>query len=91
MSNIASIRDVIALWPTRPDLASDLSAVCEGHVITKSRIDKWAENGSIPAKYHAPLVSAAAVRGFPVTAQLLADLHSLARGVSNASERGAAA
>lgn len=63
-----SIAAVIDLWPTRKDLAVELG-------LSPDRIHKWAQNGTIPAKFHLPVIRAAAARGFPVTADLLAELH----------------
>jgi ribosomal protein S16 len=71
MSTLNSIRAVIDLWPTRKDLAVDLC-------LNTDRIHKWAQVGAIPAKYHLALINAGAARGFPISADLLAQLHAVA-------------
>lgn len=69
MSEPSSISAVIDLWPTRRALADDVQ-------ITQDRVHKWAQVEAIPAKYHLAVIQAAAARGFPVTADLLARLHA---------------
>lgn len=67
-----TIKALIDLWPTRATCAHDVG-------VTKSRVDKWAQSNSIPARYHRRVVESAKVRGFAgVSADLLADLHAQA-------------
>ncbi|WP_139291283.1 hypothetical protein [Paracoccus sp. SM22M-07] len=74
MSNhIASIRELIALWPTRQELVNDLGK--RGFDVTLGRIHKWAQFGSIPAKYHAATTACAQARGFSFTAEDMAWIH----------------
>jgi DNA-binding transcriptional regulator YiaG len=68
MIEISSIKALIKCWPSRKDLADDL-------VVSKERVDKWAQTASIPARFHARLIRAGNARGISVTADLLARLH----------------
>lgn len=73
MTEIASIRQLIDLWPTRKTLADDLGT-------SKERVDKWAQTGSIPARFHAGILRAAGQREFAVTADDLVRLHDQSEG-----------
>ena len=73
MSTLVTIKELIDLWPTRKVVAEELAT-------TKDRVDKWAQSGSIPARFHAPLLRAAHRRGFAVTADDLVRLHDGSRG-----------
>lgn len=73
MEHIASIRDLIALWPNRKVLADDITE--SGYPVTVDRVHKWAQSESIPARFHGPLLRAAAKRGFSVRADDLVRLH----------------
>lgn len=68
MSNLVSIKQLIDLWPSRKALAEDIDT-------SKDRVDKWAQSGSIPAKFHAAVLKAAAARSFIITAEDLVRLH----------------
>jgi hypothetical protein len=68
MSNPSSIRSVIDLWPTRRDMAADMQ-------VSTDRVHKWAKANAIPARFHLRVIEAATARGFPVTADLLVQLH----------------
>ncbi|MDJ0631075.1 MAG: hypothetical protein QNJ44_22650 [Rhodobacter sp.] len=76
MAEIRTIRELVNLWPTRAELARDISAVSPLIEATTHQVHKWAENGSIPSKYQSAVLRAATERGFPVTAELLITLHS---------------
>lgn len=78
MPELSTARDVIALWPSRSSLACDLSAQPGGKV-TIDRIHKWAQNGVIPATYHARIIRAAEGRGYPLTATDLVRVHDVGR------------
>ena len=65
---IETVKDLIDLWPTRKVLAEDVAT-------TKERVDKWAQTGSIPARFHAAVLRAATVRGFEVTADDIVRMH----------------
>ena len=73
MEHIPTIKQLIDLWPTRKVLAEDVGA-------SKDRVDKWAQTGSIPAKFHARVIRAAGSRGFAVTADDLVRLHDQTSG-----------
>lgn len=77
MEKISTIRDLIDLWPRRADLASDLSALMAPRCVSAERIHKWAATGSIPAGYHAAVITAAVHRGFGVTAETIVRLHDI--------------
>lgn len=76
MSQIQTVRDLVNLWPTRADLAVDMSQQCSALSVSPHQVHKWAEKGSIPAKYHFRLLTAAQKRSLPVTADLLVRLHA---------------
>lgn len=76
MEAISSIRDLVNLWPTRSSLVADLRALSPGMKVTTARVHKWAENGSIPAKYHSSVLTAGQKRGFSITADLIIELHA---------------
>jgi len=71
---------LVNLWPTRSELAQDLMSVCLSLKIslkvTPAQVHKWAENGSIPSKYHYPMLIAGRDRGFGLTADLIVSLHA---------------
>lgn len=69
MSEPSSILELLDLWPTRRELATEIAA-------STDRVHKWAQTGSIPAKYHLAIIMAAERRGFSVTGDLLARLHA---------------
>lgn len=71
----ADIRQLINLWPTRAELAADLSEIC-GEV-SVGKVHKWAQYSSIPARFHAAVIKAAKARGFDVNAELLVSLHAM--------------
>jgi len=79
MSKIETIPDVINLWPRRADLAADLSGICADRSVSVAQVHKWAASESIPARFHFSLIQAAAQRGYPVTADLLAQAHHFVR------------
>lgn len=73
MSQVATVREIIDLWPTRATLAAEIS--CEVERVTADRVHKWAESSSIPARYWQRLIEAASRRNFTLTANDLALLH----------------
>lgn len=76
LSEISTIRDLVNLWPTRADLAADVRDAFPGLTVSVHQVHKWAEKQSIPARYHYPVFKAAEVRGFEVTAEKIAQMHS---------------
>lgn len=76
MDKISTIRDLVNLWPARSALAGDINDIAGAALVTLAQVHKWAENQSIPAKYHHFVVVAAGRRGFPVTADLIVRLHA---------------
>lgn len=75
MSEPSDIRQLINLWPTRAELAADLSVTCGK--VNVGKVHKWAQASSIPSRFHAAVIQAAKSRGFNVSAELLVDLHSI--------------
>jgi hypothetical protein len=78
MQSVNSAKDVIALWPTRPEMARDMNAE-PGETVTVDRIHKWAQSGVIPATYHARILRAARVRGFNLSADDMVRVHDAGR------------
>lgn len=76
MEAISSIRDLVNLWPTRSSLANDLQALCPSLNTNTARVHKWAEHGSIPARYQFSVLIAGRRRGFAITADLIVELHT---------------
>ncbi|MCB1401266.1 MAG: hypothetical protein KDJ82_16230 [Rhodobacteraceae bacterium] len=76
MNAIHSIRDLVNLWPTRAALAADINAAAPSLNVSTAQVHKWAEKGSIPARYQYPILQSAARRGFDVSADLLVRLQS---------------
>lgn len=76
MSKISNIRELVNLWPTQAALAEDIREQCPGVKTTAGQVHKWAANGSIPSKYHHPLLLAGRDRGFELTAELIMELHA---------------
>lgn len=72
MTQISSIKEMIALWPSRRALADDCGPDC-----TLDRVNKWAQSGSIPAAFHARIIRAADRRQLPVTTADLVRLHDV--------------
>lgn len=76
MEKISTVSDLIALWPRRADLASDITQALGGRsTVSVDVVHKWARSGSIPARFHFALLSAARDRGFEVTAELIVRVH----------------
>lgn len=78
MENISIISDLmtyknistlIAAWPTRAMLASDLG-------LSVDRVHKWAQSGTIPARYQLGVLEAATRRAIPLTADELVRLNA---------------
>lgn len=78
MSEMRTVRDLIALWPTHRSLAEDVGAPL-------SRVQKWPQAGAVPAKYHYRLHKAAVRRGFAVTAEDIARLHDVSDTTTSTS------
>lgn len=81
MEKILSIRDLVNLWPTRAAMADDIRDVL--HMVgandvrvTTAQVHKWAENGSIPPRYHQAIFAAGRRRGFALSAELIIALHA---------------
>lgn len=56
-----TITQMISMWPSRRALADDIGAPL-------ATVHKWAQSNSIPPRWQAAFVSAAKLRGYPVTA-----------------------
>lgn len=69
MTSILTIRDLIASWPTRRDLAEQIGASVE-------IVHKWAAFGRIPADWQAAVLAAAQSRGIDVSAEWMIAQHA---------------
>jgi hypothetical protein len=70
MTQAHNIPELIKLWPSRQEFASDIGANVEA-------VHKWAKSGRIPSRYHFAAVSAAGRRGFDnITADWMLSVHS---------------
>ena len=78
-----SFREIIAVWPTRREMASELGAGA-----TLARVHKWHERDNIPGEMDVHLVPALARRGVVVSYEDLARIR--AARVSPASDEAAA-
>lgn len=67
MDEISTFGELIALWPSRDDLATDLG-------VKKDRVHKWVQNNTIPAGFWRDLLAAAARRGIPLSADVMVTL-----------------
>lgn len=76
-----SFKQIVKMWPTRATLASD---IC----VKERAVDHWCDRNSIPAKYDAALLDAAAIRGIPLDARTLIDARDIRkrRGVVSSSQ-----
>ncbi len=73
MEHPSSVYELISMWPSRADLADDISTPEES--VKVDRVHKWAQNGAIPQKFMSKIVKAAKKREFPISAQRLLDIH----------------
>jgi len=69
----STVKQLIDMWPTRKVLADEIGT-------SKERVDKWAQTGSIPARFHAAVLRAARQREFVVTADDIVRLHDQTEG-----------
>lgn len=80
-----TVYDIISLWPRRADLASDVG-------VSVDAVHKWAQAGSIPARYQLGVLSSARQRGFDLTADDMVAAHAvnmqLPEFVTNATPAG---
>lgn len=80
MSEFESIRAVIDAWPTRAELAADIGTEA-------ARVHKWAQAGSIPARYHWRIILAARERDIALSSDELARLHDAPDSVSETKKQ----
>ena len=66
---MSTVKAYIDQWPTRADLAAEIGVKVDA-------VHKWAQNGSIPAKYHLAVLTAASARGFASDPMALVLLHA---------------
>lgn len=81
---ICSVRDIVNMWPSYGDMASDV-----GHGVREHQPRDWARRGRIPAEFIAPVVEAAKRRGFSLTHEAVTKI--LAAEVVGATEPPGAA
>ena len=70
------IHQLIAKWPSRAELASDLTTIT-GEIVPVDRIHKWAQTGSIPSSYQLHVLRAADARQFDMTPLEMLQLHAV--------------
>lgn len=80
MEQISTPKQLISLWPSRAEFASDLDVSVE-------RVHKWAQVGGIRAEFFQAILDCAARRGLCVTAE---DLCRVAANSAQKDQRGAA-
>lgn len=68
MEQISTVRDLIDAWPSRKEFAADIEVSVE-------RVQKWAQLGTIPARFWARIIRHGALRSVAVTADDLVRLH----------------
>lgn len=67
MSQINSFRSIIKLWPSLPDLASDLGT-------TTPMVTKWGQRDNIPAEWWSAVLGTERAIAAGVTAEVLTAL-----------------
>lgn len=80
MDTPLTVRDIIALWPSRAALAEDIHL--ENDPVTLETVHKWSQRNSIPPRYHAPLLRAANCRNIQLSADTLVAAHERLRKVA---------
>ncbi|WP_146592530.1 hypothetical protein [Puniceibacterium confluentis] len=75
MDKISTIRDLVALWPSRQIFAQDLD-------VPVVRVHKWITANSIPAKYQKYVLDSASARALPVSAPLILEIHAETRSAA---------
>ena len=61
MDNQITAKSIVGLWPSKRDLAADVTRIT-GKELKPIAVFRWASRNSIPAKYDGALVRAAAER-----------------------------
>ena len=69
MEQISTVRALVALWPSRQVFAEDVD-------VPLARVHKWVGANSIPNRFHRQIITAGQSRDFPVTADILIDIHA---------------
>ncbi len=77
MDTQITVRDIIAMWPSRADLAED--AHTPEDPVTVSAVHKWVQRNGIPSRYHAPILRGAERRNIRLTAAALIGAHERPR------------
>lgn len=73
MSEHPTIKSIVALWPSRAELAADIDSVDDP--VSVDRVDKWCQRASIPSKYHGRIIRAAEKRGLELRAEDIIRAH----------------
>ncbi len=74
MTRPTTIRDIVGLWPSRAELAADITVPSD--VVSADRVHWWVRSSSVPPKYHSRILAAAARRGYDLTADDIVQAHS---------------
>jgi hypothetical protein len=84
MEQISTIKDLLALWPTRKVVSRDTGASLDA-------VNKWPIQNAIPARFWAALIDSALRHGIEgLTAEVLARLHDHRLTVSATAQRDVA-
>lgn len=78
----ASIRSIIDQWPTRRQFAEALNSL-PGPSVTVASVHKWAQAGTIPARFLNRVLTAHRASGFDLSAETLLALHDPAGTAAN--------
>lgn len=73
---VKTVKDLINLWPTRAEMAVDVSKSLGDKTVTVGQVHKWAQFQSIPARFHWAVIAAGTARGFDLTAEIMVRLHA---------------
>jgi len=73
MERISTVRDLVALWPSRLDFAVEIN-------VPVDRVHKWITSDSIPAKHHQTILDCAEGHSLPVSASDLVAIHDQRKG-----------
>lgn len=74
-----TVKSLLDEWPKRAVIANDLN-------VKVDRVHKWAQMGSIPQEFMAPLITSAGKHGIELTAQQLIEMHTHENRLKAAAE-----
>lgn len=71
---INSVNKILDLWPSRSEILNDIQIVSPD--LSMIAIHRWYARSAIPSKYWSALLHGAALRGLPLTADILVSVHA---------------